>query len=164
MRDLKVLLHLASDEHILSIWRMHGAELWLRILPYGLLICFLSFLSFFLVQSGFVGVVLLSGLFGFSFYRILWAFRRWDTNAFVITTKRLIFLQREQIWNTVVQDLSLKDIVHITMVKQKGWRRWFSLSNVTVQGIPNRVFKLSSMKKDKAFAEALKTAKEKVYS
>lgn len=160
MKDLRFLCRLEPEESVVRILRLHASELWLSVLPWGIVLCVMSFFLFFLLRGGWLGAGVAIALVVASLYGILRGFALWDSTALVLTNKRLISMRRRQLWSRATEEIPLADIRHIEAHKRGFWRRFFRLSNVTVRGGQNQSFSLPSVSNVDRFVESLKEARK----
>ncbi|MFO0765085.1 MAG: hypothetical protein U0487_03525 [Patescibacteria group bacterium] len=160
MRDLRALCRIQPEETVLCILRLHHSALWLSVLPWGLLLCGVSFFLFFLLRGGAFGAVVAGLLVSVSVYGIVRGFALWDGTALVLTNKRLISLSRRQLWSRTCEEMPLADIRQIEARRRGSWRRLLKLSTITIKGGQNQQFQLPSVSGVDRFAEALKEARK----
>lgn len=160
MKDLRFLCRLESEESVVKILRLHASELWLSVLPWGIILCSVSFFLFFLLRGGWLGAAIAIALVLASLYAILRGFALWDGTALVLTNRRLILLRRRQLWTRSVEEIPLADIRHIEAHKRGSWRRFFRLSSLMVRGGQNQSFQLPSVSNVDRFVESLKEARK----
>lgn len=160
MRDLRVICRIQPEERVLNILRLHSSTLWLSVLPWGVVLCVVSFFLFFLLREGAFGAAIAVLLVVVSVYGVIRGFALWDSTAFVLTNKRLIALSRRQLWSRTVEEMPLAEIRQIEARRRGTWRRLFKLSSITIKGGQNQQFQLPSVSRVDRFAEALKEARK----
>ena len=160
MKDLRFLCRLKEDEIVQKIVRLHASELWLKELPWGIVLCIVSFFLFFLLRGGWIGILLAVVLVLASLYGIFQGFACWDGTALVLTNKRLLLLRRKRLWSRTVEEMPLSETRHVEARKRGSWRRIFALSSITVKGGQNQQFSLRSVTAADQFVESLKETRK----
>ncbi len=107
------------DEHVQAVFRRHRGLLLPPLLLATLLIAVPFFLLFSLTRQGAGGVIAFSLLLASGIVIALRALYAWDANALILTSKRLIRVTQNGLWNRVVQEVSLTSI-HELVCESKG--------------------------------------------
>lgn len=162
MRRIRTLCQLGQDEVIQKYVRHATTWLWLRVIPRGIVLCFLSFFLFFLTRFGALFSLLVGILALWMVYGIVSAFIIWDSQALVLTNRRLLFLRRPQLWVLQIQELSLNHVQAIEVIQSRSWRRWIGWVTLRIKGNRNMVFELHAVTGAKPFVDAFTEAKRMV--
>ncbi len=107
------------DEHVQAVFRRHRGLLVPPLVLATLLIAVPFFLLFSLTRQGAGGVIVFSLLLASGIVIALRALYAWDANALILTSKRLIRVTQNGLWNRVVQEVSLTSI-HELVCESKG--------------------------------------------
>lgn len=107
------------DEHVQAVFRRHRGLLLPPLLFATLLIAVPFFLLFSLTRQGAGGIIAFALLLAAGIVIALRALYAWDANALILTSKRLIRVTQNGLWNRVVQEVSLTSI-HELVCESKG--------------------------------------------
>lgn len=107
------------DEHVQAVFRRHRGLLLPSLVVATLLIAIPFFLLFSLTKQGAGGIILFAVLLASGVFIALRTLYAWDANALILTSKRLIRVTQNGLWNRVVQEVSLSSI-HELACESKG--------------------------------------------
>ncbi len=107
------------DEHVQAVFRRHRGLLLPPLVLATLLIAVPFFLLFSLTRQGTGGIIAFSLLLATGIVIALRTLYAWDANALILTSKRVIRVTQNGLWNRVVQEVSLTSI-HELVCESKG--------------------------------------------
>lgn len=121
-------------------------------LAFIIIIC-ASFCMFWLIQQGIYGAVVLAVSALASLALVFGAYRRQAANIWVLTTERLVDLDRRGIFNQTITQIEFEEVGDVYL-RRGGWDIFFGLGSVVVVSPDDGLeFSLAGIRQSKVVAD-----------